>query len=99
MKHCKRTLSFLLCLILLCGTMSVGASALPADEQWQTYSADYVEDGSAVYMAPGADENTVGIVQRDVNDGAGCTSGSVGKPNVVGHGMLLGVDDVGQNLH
>ena len=56
MKRCKRTLSFLLCLILLCGTMSVGASALPADDAWADYYARYTEDGSAVYMAPGADE-------------------------------------------
>lgn len=52
----KRTISLLLCLALLSGLLSVGASALDADDAWQQYYAAYTEDGSAVYMAPGADE-------------------------------------------
>lgn len=54
MKHCKRALSVLLCMVLLCGTFS--AAALPADDGWKNYYADYLQDGSAIYMAPGADE-------------------------------------------
>ncbi len=52
----KRTLSLLLCVALLCGVLSVGATAYEADDAWQRYYAGYAEDGSAVYMAPGADE-------------------------------------------
>ena len=61
MKRCKSALSVLLCFVLLCGTMSVGANALPADGAWTDYYADYTEDGSAVYMAPGADETERGF--------------------------------------
>ncbi|MGN0635136.1 MAG: metallophosphoesterase [Acutalibacteraceae bacterium] len=61
MKLLKQTVSVLLCVLLFCGTLSVGATALPADEQWQAYYADYVEDGSAIYMAPGADETQRGF--------------------------------------
>ena len=52
----KRTISLLLCFVLLCGILSVGTSAYTADDAWQRYYAQYTQDGSAVYMAPGADE-------------------------------------------
>ena len=52
----KRTISLLLALALLCGVLTLGASAYEADDAWQRYYAQYVADGSAVYMAPGADE-------------------------------------------
>ena len=52
----KRTISLLLCFALLCGILCTGASALEADSRWQQYYAQFVEDGSAIYMAPGADE-------------------------------------------
>ena len=51
----KRTISLLLVFVLLCG-LTMGASAYEADDAWQRYYAQYTEDGSAVYMAPGADE-------------------------------------------
>lgn len=53
----KRTISLLMCIALLCGVLSVGASALEADGAWQQYYSGYVADGSALYMAPGADES------------------------------------------
>ena len=53
----KRTVSFLLCFVLLCGMMSAGVSAYEADGAWQRYYAQYTGDGSAAYMAPGADES------------------------------------------
>ena len=46
----------MVCFALLCDLMLFGASAYEADGAWQRYYAQYVEDGSAVCMAPGADE-------------------------------------------
>ena len=40
----KRTLSLLLCFVLLCGVLSVGATALEADDAWRQYYAQYAED-------------------------------------------------------
>ena len=62
----KRTISLLLCLALMSGLLSVGASALEADDAWQQYYAAYTEDGSAVYMAPGADETERNALANDL---------------------------------
>ena len=57
MKQTKRTISLLLCVLLLCSTLFTGASALEADDTWRQYWDSYSKDGSAIYMAPGADES------------------------------------------
>lgn len=57
MKRLQRMISALLCIALLCGTVTFGVSALQADEQWRSYFADYMQTGGGVYMAPGANES------------------------------------------
>ncbi|MBQ7541239.1 MAG: metallophosphoesterase [Clostridia bacterium] len=56
MNRIKRTVSLLLCALLLCGSVGFGASALEADDAWQRYWQTYSADGVGMYMAPGADE-------------------------------------------
>ena len=57
MKRVKRTVGLLLCVLLLCSAFGGQVCALEADGAWQRYWSDFVEDGSAVYMAPGATES------------------------------------------
>ncbi len=92
----RRVLSLALCLVLLCSGFTFGTSALTADESWQHYYADYMQTGSGMYMAPGADESTrnfswyapenagTGRVivseNKDLSDACTFTGGSVRTP-------------------
>ena len=73
MKHGKRILSLLLCGILLCGTLSFGASALTADDDWNAYFADYTKANEAVYMAPGANDSERNIAWFSPLDAGKCS--------------------------
>ena len=56
-KTSRSFLCALLCAALLLGSLSFGSAALTADDGWKAYYADYMQTGSGLYMAPGADES------------------------------------------
>ena len=68
----KRTVGLLLCVLLVCSAFGAQASALEANDAWQRYWSDYVDDGSAVSMAPGATESERNFSWYAPADADGC---------------------------